>query len=114
MTQTLLAWFREDPRRLTWVLGVLGTGLVLFLTSVANALSKHYTEHVGWRRFVLFVLEVLSFLRSRDDRGTIKAPFTVRPIERENVVALDPAGIPKIVPPGTYAAAPPPIPKEKS
>lgn len=82
----LVAWLAvgEPPHWLVitkWIVGVMP----FVLLSIANALTKYYAEKTGLRRFVLFWLDVFSFLASRGSPQTLKMPGLVStpPVDAE-------------------------------
>lgn len=74
MIDRIVLWL-SDPahlKALAWALLIIAPGV---LVSFANAFARHYSEHKGVVRFVLFVADFLSVLTPRNAPGTLKFPF---------------------------------------
>ncbi len=66
---------------MNWIVShweLIGT-IVTFLILLLNAATKFFSAYTGVAKVLLVIVEVLSFLKSKDVDGLFKFPFTIKP-----------------------------------
>jgi len=70
--ETFINWLTENWELITFI--------ALILINVVNALTKHFGEHAGVKKVLLFITEMLSLIASSGKTTTngskLKAPLT--------------------------------------
>lgn len=93
MIERLLTWLAEGtPPRWQALAIVIALLLPGVLVSVANALTKHYSEKKGLIRALYFLADLFSVLASKGSPATLKLPGKTSPPPGSEPPTFPPGG----------------------